>query len=262
MAKSAVRGIQSVEIGYRVLLAVQAGAGPATLKDIATRTGLTPSAAHNYLASLVRTGLVWSDRRGSYRLGPSAAALGLAALKQTDTFDVIRTEAVLLQEETGHNVSVSCWSESGPVIIFRREGLRRGPFELRIGQVHLLTTGAGNVFIAYLDMTTVLPIALAECDAGGRSRQDCETLLNGIRADVRSKGYATRPSITAPGYGSLSAPVWDADGAILYALTVTGPTAQLDFSPDGALAPGLLRGARRASRLLGAPTECWATAAG
>src|ERR1700754_3172359 len=142
MAKSAVRGIQSVEIGYRVLLAVQAGHGPMTLKEISSRTGLTPSAAHNYLASLVRTGLVSSDRRGSYRLGPSAAALGLAALKQTDTFDIVRTEAVVLQEEPGHNVSVSCWSEGGPVIIFRREGFRRGPLELRIGQVHLLTTGA------------------------------------------------------------------------------------------------------------------------
>jgi DNA-binding IclR family transcriptional regulator len=260
MAKAAVRGIQSVEIGYRVLLAVQAGTGPAPLKEIAARTGLTPSAAHNYLASLVRTGLVWSDRRGSYRLGPSAAALGLAALKQTDTFDVIRNEAVILQEETGHNVSVSCWSESGPVIIFRRQGARRGPLELRIGQVHLLTTGAGNIFIAYLDMEMILPVARAECSANGQSGADCKALLNGIKADIRHKGYAIRPSITAPGYGSLSAPVWDADGAILYAFTITGPTAELDFKPEGMLVPSLVRGARRASRLLGAPTECWAAA--
>jgi DNA-binding IclR family transcriptional regulator len=260
MAKSPVRGIQSVEIGYRVLLAVQAATGPASLKDIAARTGLTPSAAHNYLASLVRTGLVWSDRRGSYRLGPSAAALGLAALKQTDTFDVIRTEAVLLQEECGHNVSVACWSDAGPVIIFRRQGARRGPLDLRIGQVHLFTTGAGNIFIAYLDLKTILPVALAECAANGQSAAAGKALVNEIKADVRRNGHASRPSITAPGYGSLSAPVWDADGAILYALTITGPTAELDFKPEGVLVPSLLRGARRASRQLGAPTECWAAA--
>jgi DNA-binding IclR family transcriptional regulator len=257
MQKSGIRGIQSVEIGYRVLLAVQGGPGPVTLKEIAARAELTPSAAHNYLASLIRTGLVWSDRRGSYRLGPSAAALGLAALKQTDTFDVIRTEAVILQEETGHDATVACWSEAGPVIIFRKEDAQRGGFSLRIGQVHLLTTGAGNVFVAYLDSKTVRPIAIAELAANSQPRGRCDSLLAKIRSDVTAKGYAALPSITVPGYGSLSAPVWDHNDAVLYALTVTGPASDLDFRPDGVHVPHLLRCAQRASRQLGAPAERW-----
>jgi DNA-binding IclR family transcriptional regulator len=254
--KARPRGIQSVEIGFRVLLAVQAGPGPVSLKEIALRADLTASAAHNYLISLMRTGMVSSDQRGTYRLGPGAAALGLVALRQTDSFDILRTEAVLLQEETGHDATVSYWSEAGPVIIFRKEGIYKRSFELRIGHIHLLTTGAGNVFIAYQDLRAVRAVAFAELSAAGRS-DDCDARLEDIRADVLRKGYAARRSITVPGYGSLSAPVWDADDAVIYALTVTGPVAEIDFNPNGVRIPCLLRGARRSSRQLGAPPKRW-----
>jgi DNA-binding MarR family transcriptional regulator len=58
------KGIKSIEVGYRVLLAVQRGPGSVQFSEIAKRAQLGSGAVHNYLASLVRTGLVEQEGRG------------------------------------------------------------------------------------------------------------------------------------------------------------------------------------------------------
>ena len=58
------KGIQSIEVGYRVLIAVQRGPAPVQLSEVAKRAGLSTGATHNYLVSLARTGLVEQEGRG------------------------------------------------------------------------------------------------------------------------------------------------------------------------------------------------------
>jgi DNA-binding IclR family transcriptional regulator len=192
MQKATGRGIQSVEVGYRVLNAVQAGPGALTLKEIASRAKLTASAAHNYLVSLGRIGLVQSDRRGAYRLGPSATALGLVALKQADLFESVRAEAMSLYEQTGVGVVIMIWSDLGPVIVFKKEGIHRGAFDLRNGHVSMLTTGGGNIFVTYLDDKVIQPVAVSELKAKGRHGSEWKAVVAEIRADVHAKGFAAR----------------------------------------------------------------------
>jgi DNA-binding IclR family transcriptional regulator len=257
--KPQVRGIQSIEIGYRVLLAVQAGPKEVTLRDIANRADLTASAAHNYLVSLVRTGLVQTDQRGSYRLGPSAVALGLTAMRHVTPFDVVHAEAMRLHDTIGCGIAVLTWSDDGPIIIFKREGVQRGPYVLRNGHVPILTTGGGNVFIAYLAEKLTKPIVQAEMRLKGTPSREYPELRGKIRDSVKASGYSARRLETLPGYGALSAPVWDLNDDVAYALTLTGPAEQLDFESDGSHIPMLLESTRRASMQLGANARHWRT---
>src|ERR1700752_292873 len=55
------RGIQSVEIAFRILSVMQGSQQAMALKDIAPQAGLTASAANNYRVSLVRIGLAAAD---------------------------------------------------------------------------------------------------------------------------------------------------------------------------------------------------------
>jgi DNA-binding IclR family transcriptional regulator len=74
------RGIQSVEIAFRILRVMQTSRQAMALKDIAPLARLTTSATHNYLVSLVKTGLAAADEKpGCYRLGPAALSLGISA---------------------------------------------------------------------------------------------------------------------------------------------------------------------------------------
>src|SRR5579859_6308086 len=125
------RGIKSVEIGYKVLLAVQRGPEAVQLSDIAKRTGLSTGAAHNYIASLVKTGLVEQEGRGLYRLGPSAFALSLTSFRQLNGYEIVRSEAQTLQQITGRTVAVSVWSQGGPVSILIQRSDDLGPIDFR-----------------------------------------------------------------------------------------------------------------------------------
>ncbi|UIY32264.1 helix-turn-helix domain-containing protein (plasmid) [Neorhizobium galegae] len=84
-------GIQSLEKGLKVLTAIQHAGRAMRLNDIAAAAGMTPSMAHGYLVSLVRTGFVAQDRlSGLYDLGDAALQLGLASLSRTDFLSLAR----------------------------------------------------------------------------------------------------------------------------------------------------------------------------
>ena len=256
---SGPRGIQSIELGYRILTAIQQGPDAVALKTISTRAGMSPSAVHNYLASFVRTGMVSADTRGQYRLGPSLAALGLAAARQVDHFELIRGKAVALSDSTGLGVAVLIWSAQGPVIVFNRPDPRNHMFELRNGPVSLLSTAGGHVFATLLPREVTRPIALRE-RGPDVSAAECDKLLDGIEQAVRSVGYADVMLDALPGYGALSVPIWDARDAPAYALTITAPVELMDKGREGPHVTSLIAAGRELSRLQGAPPARWAQA--
>lgn len=257
---SGPRGIQSIELGYRILTAIQQGPDAVALKTISARAGMSPSAVHNYLASFVRTGMVSADARGQYRLGPSLAALGLAAARQVDHFELIRSKAVALSDSTGLGVAVLIWTAHGPVIVFNRPDPRNHMFELRNGPVSMLSTAGGHVFATLLPRETTRPIALRERGQAATARE-CDKLLDGIERAVRSAGYADVMLDALPGYGAVSVPIWDARDAPAYALTITAPVELMDKRSEGPHVTALMAAGRELSRFLGAPPVRWAQAA-
>src|SRR5258708_15720743 len=142
------RGIQSVEIAFRILSALQTSERALPLKEIAALSELSPSATSNYMISLVRTGVASADEKpGCYKLGPASLALGMSAINQLDGFDIVRREVVALREATLSGAAVTAWTEDGPVSLFKQEGQTRSILELRTGLIPLVTTAAGKQFI-------------------------------------------------------------------------------------------------------------------
>ncbi|AII11456.1 IclR family transcriptional regulator [Rhodococcus opacus] len=244
------KGINSIEVGYRVLEAIQEGPGSVPLKTIAERASLSPSAAHNYLASFIRTGMVRPDGRGQYALGPSLAALGMTAVRQMDTYELVEGAALRLRDATDLGVAVLIWTEAGTVIIYNRPGSPEGPFELRNGLVSTAWTGGGNVFIAYLERELTTPVVEREL---GVSHDECTAVMKSIATNVRNAGYAICDLKQIPDYRAISAPVWNSDGTIAYALTLTAHKDAIDTSPTGPHVTHLVRAAAQLSHTLGAP---------
>lgn len=150
------RGIKSIEVGYRVFLAVQRGPGSVQLAEIARRAGLSGGAAHNYLSSLVRTGLVEIEGRGRYRLGPSAYALSLNSCAQLNGLEIMKAEAENLHRETGQSTAVVVWSQAGPISVFTLRAVNLKGMDFRPGRVPMMGNGAGLVYAAYLDESELL----------------------------------------------------------------------------------------------------------
>ena len=240
--------IKSVEIGYRVLLAVQRGPGAVKLSEIAKRCGLTSGAAHNYIASLVNTGLVEQEDRGRYRLGPSAFALSLASFRQLNGYDVLRDEARGLHLLTGQSTAVAVWSQGGPVSVYIQRSVNVGLFEFRSGHIPMLSSGAGLVFMAYLPEDQTRRLIELELEAMGNSKDSPEELIARARAEVLPVGYACY-HYSEPTPYALSIPVQTEDDRIPFVLSIV-VHQPADPTTSETWLPALREAAYRASLLL------------
>jgi len=246
--RSARRGIQSVEIAYRLLTALQSSPESLALKEVAMRAGLSASAANNYLVSLVRTGLAAADvKPGFYRLGPAALALGMSAIQQIDGFELVRLEVTSLRNATKQSAAVTAWTDDGPVSLFKQDGEPRGAFEIRTGLIPLLTTAAGKVFVACLSEAATTRLIDQELK-GARSATN-------FRADalreLKRKKYSTVHRADMSGYASMAAPVWDWNGEIRFAISLVGSRSTLLTERGSAHVRALLESAARATAGLG-----------
>lgn len=214
-----VKGIKSVEVGYRVLLAVQGGPGPVKLSEVAKRCGLTSGAAHNYITSLVRTGLVEQEDRGRYRLGPSAFALSLTSFRQLNGYDILRDIAKELNALTNQSTAVAVWSQGGPVSVFALRSEDVGSYEFRSGHLPLTDSGAGLVFIAYLHESHTRPLLELELGVEDGSQEEIDRVIADARTQTLPAGYALHVYEDPAPY-ALSAPVQMKDGRIPFVLTI------------------------------------------
>src|SRR5262245_29428755 len=127
-------GIKAVEIGARVLLALERGRGPLPLSAIAAESDLHPAKAHRYLLSLVRSGLATHDAStGNYDLGPAASRLGVEALRRANPVRLAQSRATELRDATEHSVYLAVWSEHGPSLASWDSGAHPLPTVVRVG---------------------------------------------------------------------------------------------------------------------------------
>lgn len=246
------RGIKSIEVGYRVLVAVQRGPGAVPLSEIAKRAGLSTGAAHNYIASLRRTGLVEQDGRGLYRLGPSAFALSVQSFQQLNGYDLLRAEALALYDRTGQSTAVSVWSQAGPVSVFVQRSNSLGMIDFRPGLVPMFGSGAGMLFAAYLEDREVRDLLIHEAGTD-KAAAIADRFIADTREQVLPQGYAfySRPD---EDYYVLAAPVWLFDRRIAFVLSLVSREERTDPAVDRTFVNSLLESAARAATLLAGTT--------
>ena len=248
-AGSARKGIQSVEVAFRLLTALQTSQQAVALKDVAAKAKLSPSAANNYLVSLVRTRLAAVDSKpGFYRLGPAALALGMSAIQQIDGLEVVRREVIALREATQRSAAVSAWTDDGPVSLYKQEGEPRGIFELRTGLLPLTTTAAGRLYVACLPAAATAALVRKEHSTQGEPMKP-EELRTELQQELHRRKYVTVRR--AEGYTSIAAPVWDHHGEIRFALSLIGSRSVLQTERGSAHVKALLGSAERATLGLG-----------
>ena len=260
------RGIQSIEVGGQLLLALVHHGGPMALKDLAREAGMVPAKAHPYLVSFARIGLVEQDREtGTYFLGPLALQLGLISLQQANPVQVATPLIAELARRIRHTVALAVWGTRGATIVRLEESPSAVHVNMRHGTVFsLANTASGRLFAAYRDAADVRA-RLDEERAQHKSapRDDAAAGLPPVPAlptwkaferqlaEVRAHGLSRSVGEVLPGVNAMAAPVFDHSGAIVLALTAIGPAALFDTRWDGAIARALVACAAQASERLG-----------
>lgn len=246
-------GIQSLEKGLRVLTTIQHAGRALRLNDIAAAAGMTPSMAHGYLVSLVRTGFAVQDRvSGLYDLGDSALQLGLASLSRTDFLSLARAAISELAAVLGETVTLAVWNGDAPVVVDKIEGRSDSVYEIKVGSlVRLWPTATGRAFMANLPTAEWEHHLRALMRQGGEGEASIARFITEL-AEVRREGYAATLPATVPDFSAVAAPVFDHRSHLKAVITVLGRQDGFDIAPSGPPLTATLRIARSLSVRLGA----------
>jgi DNA-binding IclR family transcriptional regulator len=249
------RGIQSIEVGGQLLLALGAHGRPMALRDLARAANMLPGKAHPYLVSYSKLGLVTQEpSSGYYWLGPTAIQLGLVSLRMLNPVREATPFADALARETGHSVALSVWGNQGPTIVYLFDAIYPLHTNIRTGTVMSLAgTATGRLFAAFL------PSRLIEESMAEDSRRlgpdiaspiDPESVQQ-MLTEVRKHGLSRSINNPTPGICSFAAPVFDYSGNIVLGITLMGRSTSFDHTWDGPQARAAQECAASVSKRLG-----------
>ena len=194
-------------------------AGPATLANLVTATGLARPTAHRLAVALEHHRLVARDIHGRFVLGPRLGELAASAGEDRLLAAAVPVLA-LLRDETGESAQ-----------LFRRQGNQRvcvaaseRPAGLRdtvpVGAALPMTAGsAAHVLLAWEDPDRL--------HRGLREAKFTATALAG----VRRRGWAQSVAEREAGVASVSAPVRGPSNRVVAAVSVSGPIERLTRQP-------------------------------
>ncbi|OXR49471.1 IclR family transcriptional regulator [Pusillimonas sp. T2] len=247
------RGIQSIEVGYALLEALQQARRKLPLKLLAEAAGMPSSKAHLYLVSFMRLGLIVQDKvTGHYGLGPTAIRLGAAAIEQFNVVEVASEYLESLQANFEQTYSIAIWGNRGPTIIYKLDGRHRSPFAIKVGFVlPVLTSATGMVFFSYLPEAYWADLVAEE-----------EALTPGALDEARSRAVEVRRHRLAmtegkfqSGFFGISSPIFGMDANIQASITALGISAFENPASNTALKSAMRETAKKISLELGCPAS-------
>jgi DNA-binding IclR family transcriptional regulator len=218
--------------------------GPATLAELVLRSGLSRPTAHRLAVALAHHRLVARDARGRFVLGPRLGELAGAA-GDDPLIDAARPVLAALRDRTGESAQLYRRSGDARVCVAAAERLTGLRDSVPVGAVLSMRAGsAAQVLLAWED-----PDQLRAALDG--SRFGVQEL-----ARVRRHGWAHSAGEREPGVASVSAPVRDAAGRVVAAVSVSGPIARLTRQPGRLHASAVVDAAATLSAALGAGSGC------
>ncbi|WP_285592191.1 IclR family transcriptional regulator [Actinomycetospora sp. NBRC 106378] len=220
MGQSSGIGVLDKAVGVLRAAAV----APCGLSELVERTGLPRATAHRLAVGLETHRLLERDPDGRWRPGPALAEMAhghhdpllTAAEEVLPTLRDLTGESVQLYRREGD--SRVCVAAAEPA-----SGLRD---TVPVGVRLPLTAGSGaKVLLAWS------PEAPGSFDPG-------------LLAEIRRRGWAQSVAEREKGVASVSAPVRGPDGAVVAAVSVSGPVDRIGRKPGSRWANDLLAAAR------------------
>jgi DNA-binding IclR family transcriptional regulator len=250
-------GIQSIEVGFRLIDVLTREPRAMMLRDLAKLAGMSPAKAHRYLVSFLRLGVVAQDPlSGRYELGGFALQMGLARLARVDGVKLARIALGELRERLDTTLGIAVWGNQGPTVVHWAESSRPAKASLKLGDVMpLLGSATGLLFAAYLPRgktqamieRELADARLAPHGKGPRVAEDVERTL----AEVRRHGAARVEGVLLPMIDAFCMPVFDAAGELALGLIALGQEGTFDIAWEGEIATALRECADKLSYELG-----------
>lgn len=230
-----ISGIQVLDRAVFILSVI--ADQPRNLTDLCEITGLPRATAHRIAVALEKHRLIARDAHGMWTTGPALAEM--APTTHSHLEDAAEHILPKLQAETGESVQLYRISGTERVCIANANPSTGLHDIVPVGHRMSLHAGsAAKVLMAYAPdalLDQILPKAVF-------TEADLE--------EVRTSKIAESSAERDPSLASASVPVFDATGAMIAALSTSGPVERMGAHPAKKFGPALRRAAKEFGKSL------------
>jgi DNA-binding IclR family transcriptional regulator len=247
----AVSRVQSIERAFAVLSAL--GEGPRGVTDIADRVGLPKSTVARLLATLAREGAVEQIAGGTdYRVGSRLVTLAASALPTRNIVALAHPELVDLARRCGEATGLSILDGAGVHYVDQVE--TPNPVRVRDWtgtRAPLHAVPSGIVLLASLPEAAAERYLERPLERFTPRTVTTATALRERLVAATRDGYAWGIGEYAEGINSIAAPVADADGEMVAAVHIHGPSYRFPAAgAEGVIEAEIVASASRVSARL------------
>jgi IclR family KDG regulon transcriptional repressor len=247
-------GLSSVRNAARLLKVFLSREESIGVSELARRLGLAKSSVHRLLSTLAAEGLIEQNlATGGYRLGIVVFELGEAVRVHLDLHAAAGPVLASLREQTGESSQVGVLDGAHVVYVDRLESSQSLRLFTETGRrVPLHCTSSGKVLLAHLPEASLHELLgrLELTPLTPRTITQAPALLAELAA-VRRRGWAEAVDERELGVASVAAPVRDADGRVVAAVSIGAPTIRLGAARRRELGGVVLEAGEAISRRLG-----------
>ena len=234
-------GLRTLERGLDVLDLFCHGSKKMTLSEIAAEIKLSPSTTSRLLNTLILRGYLSRDEETKkFGIGSQALRLTTSAFRTFDLRPLAVPVMRKLAEQYNESITLYVIQNGYRVCIERIETTHALRHVVNVGDRLPLARGAsGKALLAWLPESELAATLLPG-----------ETVSTADLAKIRKQGFALSMGERDQGVGAIAAPVFDADGRVMCALSLSAPIIRLNREAFEKIAPDIINSANQISAAL------------
>jgi len=253
--KPKLAGVGVITKVFQILEAIQASPSGLTLKATCQSTGVHKSTAHRFLKHLERDGYVLRTEAGAYMIGVRLSQMGARSNHRVSLQALARPILWKLWKSTRETVNFGVLDQGTVLYLDVLESPHEFRLASRVGTRRLVhATGLGKALVSFLPEDQQDRIL----DTVNFQSLTANTITNMVHfrdelERIRRQGYAVDDEETTLGARCVSAPIFDAQGYAVAAVSVSGPVTRVSREQVPTLAAAVIAAAREVSIAMGYP---------
>ncbi|MHA6617903.1 IclR family transcriptional regulator [Pseudonocardia sp. DLS-67] len=218
-------GSQAVDRASALLALVVESGAPRTFTSLVAELGLAKSTTSRLLQALERSRLVQRDQSGAFRPGALFSIYAARPSALHDLVELARPTLDRISETTEETVNLSVPRGREVVQIAQIDSRYLLGSTNWVGvDVAAHCTALGKVLYAY----GALPLPPGHLERRTAHSPVDRATLEHMLVEVRRRGWAVSLDELEVGLGAVAAPVRGVDGAVIAAVSVSGPTTRIN----------------------------------
>lgn len=245
--------LSSVATAARLLKSFSAQDPEIGISALSKRLGVSKSTVHRLATTLVQEGLLEQNPETErYRLGVALFTLGALVRRRMDVSAEAKPFLYELRKATNENVHLAILEGTTTVYVYDFESPQPVRLRSMLGISKPATTCAEGMAMLAFKPESVIDAALAQAPLRRTPKTITDPAVLRERLEqVRQTGYAVDNEESELGTRSIAAPIRGAEGEVVAAVGVAGPSQRFTQSALNRFAPQVLSAAESVSMRLG-----------